>query len=126
VDSELVRKLASRGTGLIAGYQLFDLGWAEPSMNLLSGTGAYFWGPSWDHFYEVTKTFSLLEGVRVTSDELHSVVRITTSSLVRGGISLAFANQDNGDVRTLNRAEFLGGSILWKGWTHASTEEVPS
>jgi hypothetical protein len=34
VDSELVRKLASRGTGLIAGYQLFDLGWAEPSMKL--------------------------------------------------------------------------------------------
>jgi hypothetical protein len=71
VDSELVRKLASRGTGLIARYQLFDLGWAQPSMDLLSGVGAYFWGPSWDHFYEVPKTFSLFEGVRVTSDELH-------------------------------------------------------
>jgi hypothetical protein len=45
-------------------------------MDLLSGTGADFWGPLWDHFYEVSKTFSLFTGVRVTSDELHKNILV--------------------------------------------------
>jgi hypothetical protein len=36
--------------------------------------------------------------------------------------SLVFREMTEG----LDRAEFLEGFILWKGWSHASTEEVPS
>jgi hypothetical protein len=41
----------------------------------------------------------------------------------RSHLLVSSANQRS---TRLNRAEFLGGSILWKGWSHASTEEVPS
>ncbi len=65
-------RVGVEGTGSVASHQLFDLSWPEPSMNLLSGTGACFWGTFGDHFCKVPKTFSLFVGVRVTSDELHS------------------------------------------------------
>jgi len=58
------------------------------------------------------------------------IVRITehgevleTVRVVNDPLKLALAMAEAGDM---NRAEFLGGSILWKGWSHASTEEVPS
>lgn len=56
-------------------------------MNLLSRSTVDFCGPSWDHFYEVSKTFSLFNGVRVTSDELHSMFSLVDGLL--GSLSTA-------------------------------------
>jgi hypothetical protein len=76
VNPELIGQLIDGKAVKVAGYQPLRLGRAQPSMNLFSGTGANLWRPFWDHFYKVSKTFSLFTGVRVTSDELHKNILV--------------------------------------------------
>jgi hypothetical protein len=60
VDAESLGQLVDGGSCLVAGHQFNDLGWSQPSMNLLFGLNIGSREPIWDHFYKVLKTLSLV------------------------------------------------------------------
>ncbi len=91
MNPEPLPELEDCGARLVCGDQLIVLPGSQPALDLASGLRRRPCGTRWDYFEELAETFSLVTEVRVTSQEVHHVVKKTTFAQFSGRIACPIA-----------------------------------